>query len=93
MFAAEEGLVGNVAKFMESVGEPEGSVGYSYGATVESDVVKHGEQGSGANGSQAVVLLIGWESKDAHMRFRETETFKKYVGLLREKNGGAEMVS
>lgn len=36
-------------------------------------------------------LCIGWTSKDAHMRFRETELFKKNIGLLREGVGSAEV--
>jgi hypothetical protein len=39
------------------------------------------------------VLLIGWESKDAHMQFREKEAFKKHIYLLREKTSGGEVVS
>ncbi len=39
------------------------------------------------------MLLIGWESKEAHLRFRETEVFKKHIYLLREKTTGAEVVS
>jgi len=55
-------------------------------------VVKHAEQGvDGAKAGKAAVLLIGWESKEAHLRFREKEVFKKHIYLLREKTTGAEV--
>lgn len=76
---------------MSNVGTPEGVLGAAYGETIEDDVKEHGKQEGGKAG-KAVVLLIGWTSKDAHMRFRETETFKKNIGLLRDKMEGAEMV-
>lgn len=42
---------------------------------------------------KAVVLVIGWESKEAHLAFRETDTFKENIHFLRQGMGGAEMVS
>lgn len=39
----------------------------------------------------AVKLLIGWTSKDEHMKFRDSQVFKDNIGLLREGNGGIEM--
>lgn len=83
-------LFSNVPKFLEAVGIPDGCFGGAYGQSVESDVVKHAD---GSAKGKAVVLCIGWESKDAHMRFRETDVFAKNIGLLSEGAGAAEMVS
>lgn len=90
-FGAEPAFLANVQRFMEAVGEPDGVLGAAFGETVEADVVKHAEQGGEVEGGKAVVLLIGWTSKEMHMQFRETETFAKNIGLLREKCTGAEM--
>lgn len=54
---------------------------------------KHAEQDGLGEGSNALVLFIGWESKEKHLEFRETEQFKRNVGLLREGAEGVEMVS
>jgi hypothetical protein len=48
---------------------------------IEKDSVK----GKGA------VLLIGWQSRQEHMDFREKETFKKNIQLLRQNAKGIEM--
>ncbi|KAH8602814.1 hypothetical protein B0O99DRAFT_604388 [Bisporella sp. PMI_857] len=64
-----------------------------YFGNVDGEVVERVRRrsGDGAEGP-AVVLLIGWESKEAHLRFRETPLFAEHVGLLRKGNGGVEMV-
>jgi heme-degrading monooxygenase HmoA len=85
----------NVEKFVKVVEETkgEGYLGVAYGETME-DVKKHADQGKdGVKEGKAVVLLIGWESKELHMKFRETDTFKENIHFLREKTGGVEMVS
>lgn len=85
----------NVGKFMKAVGMPEKCFGGAWGESVESDVGRHLKadgEGDEVKG-KAVVLVIGWESRDAHMAFRETETFKESIGLLMEGMGGVEMVS
>lgn len=84
-------------KFIEGVKVPDGGKGWASGGVVEEGVVKHGEfmegnEGEGKEG-KGFVLLGGWESVDAHMRFRETEVFKENVGYLRGNHGGVEMVS
>lgn len=38
-------------------------------------------------------LYNSWESKALHLKFRDTTLFKDNISLLREKNGGAEVVS
>ncbi|CAG8974557.1 hypothetical protein HYALB_00005830 [Hymenoscyphus albidus] len=78
----------NVGKFMNAVGIPEKCYGGAWGECVETDVGKHED---GSVKGKAVVLVIGWESKEAHMQFRETELFKETLGLLREGTGGVEM--
>ena len=49
-------------------------------------------EGKDDNG-QAVTLFLGWESKEAHIKFRDTKLFEENIGLLREKHGGVTMVS
>jgi hypothetical protein len=91
----EPGFLSNVEKFVKVVEEVkgEGYLGVAYGETME-DVKKHADQGKGdVKDGKAVVLLIGWESKELHMKFRETDTFKENIHYLREKQGGVEMVS
>jgi hypothetical protein len=74
--------------FAAAGGDVKGYLGHAFGLVVE-EIEK--EEGSGKG--KAVVLCIGWESRDAHMAFRETETFAKNIHLLREGMKGAEMVS
>jgi len=91
----EPGFMSNVEKFVKVVEEAkgEGYLGVAYGETME-DVKKHADQGKDdVKEGKAVVLLIGWKSKELHMKFRETDTFKENIHLLREKTGGVEMVS
>jgi heme-degrading monooxygenase HmoA len=74
-------------------GKPEGYLGHAYGETVE-DVKKHADQAKeDVKEAKALVLLIGWESKEIHMKFRESELFKEQIHLVREKQGGVELVS
>lgn len=40
---------------------------------------------------KAAVIAVGWESKEAHMAFRETETFAENIGLLRGDSKAVEM--
>ena len=90
----EPGFVSNVEKFVKIVEglKGVGSLGIAYGETIE-DVKKHADQGKeDVKEGKAVVLLIGWESKELHMKFRETDTFKENIHYLREKTGGAEVV-
>jgi len=92
-YNAAPDFVGNVEKFASALkeGKPEGYFGATYGKVLEEDVVKHKDVGQGVGGAKAVVLLIGWESREVHLQFRETPLFKENIGLLREKNGGAEL--
>ncbi|KAL2356236.1 hypothetical protein BJ546DRAFT_595358 [Cryomyces antarcticus] len=64
----------------------EGLVGAASGWSIEE--VEHSSlKGKG----KARVLVAGWQSVDAHMKYRETQEFKESVPLLREKAKGAEM--
>lgn len=88
-YNTEEHFVKNVERFIESCApDMKGCVGHAFGGVVEEI-----EKAEGEGKGKAVVLCVGWESKEAHMEFRETETFKENVHLLREGMGGAEMVS
>lgn len=68
----------NVSKFAQAVdqAQPEGYLGCSYGATYE-ELQKEDVKG------KAVVISVGWQSVDHHMQYRETDSFKNNIGLLR----------
>ncbi|CZS89856.1 uncharacterized protein RAG0_01093 [Rhynchosporium agropyri] len=78
----------NVSKFMSAVGIPDGCYGGVWGESIETDIGKHED---GILKGRVVVLAVGWESKDAHLRFTETEKFNENIGLLGEGLGGVEM--
>lgn len=81
-----EKYIDGVNKFREVVDKEsvDGYLGGAVGITYE-EVEREGVKGKGA------VLVIGWKSVEAHMAFRETETFKQNIGLLREGVQKAEM--
>ena len=89
-YNVEKGFAQNLEAFVQAVdiGKPDGFVGYATGHVVEQ-ITRPKE---GAQEGEALVLLFGWESKEKHLSFRETELFAKHIGLLREKHGGVEMV-
>ncbi|SMY28711.1 unnamed protein product [Zymoseptoria tritici ST99CH_1A5] len=83
---APEDYISGVHKFRDIL-EKEKSDGYlgaAIGLTVE-EVEREGHKGKGA------VLVIGWESVEKHMAFRETGTFKENIGLLRNGAKTLEM--
>ncbi len=85
-------FLANAQKFVSTMSSPDGSKGACVGETVEENVGKHSAGGEGKG--KAVVLCIGWESKEKHMEFRDSKWFGENIGLLREGcKGGAEMVS
>jgi len=90
-YSVEEGFIENIETFCQAVdmGKPEGYVGYATGEVVEQ-IMRRKDP---AQEEKAAVILLGWESKEKHLKFRETELFAKHIGLLREKHGGVEMVS
>lgn len=62
---------------------------FNIGWGVENDFpVRDGEEGQ--KGS-LLAGLIGWPSIDAHMQFRETDTFKNNIHLLRGMEGVVKM--
>jgi len=81
--------VSNASKAAQWLEEQPASVGYlggsaAYGVThevVEYDGVK----------GKAAVIAIGWTTKEAHMAFRETQTFRENIGLLRGEAKKIEM--
>lgn len=81
-----DSYVQGVQKFMSMVdGEkPDGYLASAYGVTYE-ELEKDGAKG------KAVILTIGWQSIDHHMKYRETESFKNNVGLLRGEAKGISM--
>jgi hypothetical protein len=87
-FKAEAGFLENVMMFVARIkDQAEGALDFVYGPVIE-DIENRDGDGEG----RAVMLCIGWESKDAHMRFRESKTFADNIELLRKGLGGAEMV-
>jgi hypothetical protein len=88
-FQTEDFFLSNVEKFMTATSpHMEGYLGHAYGPVIEEI-----EKEEGAGKRKAVVLCIGWESRERHMAFRETETFAKNIHFLREGMKGVEMVS
>ena len=79
----------NAAKAAKLLEEQPASAGYlagsaAYGITHEV-VEREGVKG------KAAVIAIGWTSKEAHMAFRGTQTFRENIGLLRGEAKGIEM--
>jgi len=87
-FKTKDEYVGLVEKFVECLKGVDGYLGHCFG-----DVIEEIEKVEGDGKGKAVLLYIGWTSREAHLRFRETETFKKNVGILNEGMGGLEQVS
>ena len=76
----------NAQKFIKVVEDEktEGFLGAAVGVTYE-EIEREGVKGKG------MVIAIGWSSVDVHMKFRETETFKNNINLLRNGAGKIEM--
>lgn len=83
---AKAGALERVTQFTElGLNKCPDVVAVNYGWGVENDFpVRGGEDGQ--TGS-LLIALIGWPNIDAHMKFRETDTFKENVGLLRGLEG------
>lgn len=54
--------------------------------------VEHENLGKGVKG-RAYVAILGWDSPEHHMRYRETEAFKKNIQEPRKHAKGVQMVS
>jgi len=88
-------FVGNVRKFEGVLDQAKAKgdvdvdeyLGRVWGEVIE-DIAKNGaSEGKG----RAIRLCLGWTSKEAHMKFRETQLFKDNIALLREGVGSAEV--
>jgi len=90
-YHTEPHFTSNVQKFLDTVSKDAvadfGCLGATYGPVVE-EIEKEGD---GKGKGNAVLLCIGWESREDHMKFRESESFKKNIHFLREGMGGIEM--
>ncbi|KAM3422044.1 hypothetical protein BST61_g2420 [Cercospora zeina] len=87
---APEGYVEGVGKFKEIM-EKEKSDGFiaaAVGLTVEDNVKSPAKKDVEG---KAAVLVIGWESVEKHMQFRETATFKDNLHYLRNGVKDVEM--
>lgn len=92
-YDAEPGLLQNAEKFAAALekGKPKGFHGVVYGKVMEK-IVRHADIGKeDVKTGEAVVLMIGWDSKEIHLAFRDTDLFKENIRLLRENNSGAEL--
>ncbi|KAL9131655.1 MAG: hypothetical protein Q9217_000466 [Psora testacea] len=77
----DEGVAENFGQLGQVVlSKADGSKAISAGWVIEE--VQHDNFGQGKKGN-AYVMLIGWESKEKHMAFRETQDFKDNVHLVR----------
>lgn len=76
---------GGVEQVMKLLPDVDGFKACAWGSTHEKSLEYNGVKG------QAAVLAIGWTSYDAHMAFRETQTFKDNIHLLRNASKAAEM--
>ncbi|KAG9238799.1 hypothetical protein BJ875DRAFT_449962 [Amylocarpus encephaloides] len=57
-----------------------------------AEVLEELAKEEGGDKGRTAMLFVGWESVDAHMRFRESETFKNNIATLRDGVGAIEMV-
>ncbi|TKA60847.1 hypothetical protein B0A55_11148 [Friedmanniomyces simplex] len=71
--------VENVGKLDKTLQIVDGYLGYAIGITHET-VEKEDVKG------KAAVVTIGWQTKEAHMAFRETQAFKDNIHLLRSES-------
>nr|POF15300.1 hypothetical protein CFP56_42189 [Quercus suber] len=76
----------NMLKFVAKVeeGAPEGFLGATAGLTHE-EIEKDGVKGIGA------MVTVGWQSVDAHMKFRESQLFKDIIELLGKDHKAGDM--
>lgn len=98
-YGIEPGFTANVEKFFASFDQfkIDGLVGYTWCEVLEDNVATHTEvlrgKKEGEGDGKALVVFIGWETREARVRYRETEGFKNNNYLLMEKCREAEMVS
>ncbi|KAL1643709.1 hypothetical protein SLS58_004724 [Diplodia intermedia] len=91
---ATDDFVGPWADFARAAAEHAEGLRGSAGAWADEDAVEHaslkkGEEGEGRG--RLFLALIGWESVDAHMAYRDTAAFKESIVKLRALVSGIEM--
>jgi hypothetical protein len=86
-YGISDDFLENLKEFEARI-KADGYHGMAYGETME----KLSKDGAGEK-ARAAVLCIGWDSKEKHMEYRESENFKANIGLLRVHNKGASVVS
>jgi hypothetical protein len=75
----------NFKNFMEqTIVDAKGLVAEAHGWVVE-ELEKEGKK------QKAFMCFIGWDSVDMHMKYRETESFKECIHLLRDGSEAIEM--
>ncbi len=81
----DDGFPAKIDKFIKVLSDnAEGFKASSAGWVIE-DVEYKEKKG------KAYVTLLGWESVEAHMKFRETQAFKDHAHLIREDPLGLEV--
>jgi hypothetical protein len=87
-YGVDDKFMSRTEKFLASIGsvDVDGYLENTFGPVIE-EIAKDDGSGKG----KAIVVLIGWESKEKHMAFRETQTFKDNIPLLREGVAAAEV--
>lgn len=82
--APSSDYVSGAEKAEQWISGGDGFLGMAWGTTHE-EVERDGVKG------KAAVVVIGWQSYDAHMAFRAREDFKEKIGLLRGNSKAIEM--
>ncbi|KAG9241144.1 hypothetical protein BJ878DRAFT_246771 [Calycina marina] len=85
----EPGFLENLGKFASVLDEAKPKE--FYGGALGPVVGEITQPKEGATAGNAAVLFFGWESREAHAAFRNTELFANNIFLLREKLGGAKV--
>ena len=80
-----EGFQSKIDQLVKAISENAEGFKGAAGGWVFEDVEYEGKKG------KAYVWLLGWESVEAHMAFRETQAFRDNIHLLREDPLGSEM--
>ncbi|CZT47232.1 uncharacterized protein RSE6_07769 [Rhynchosporium secalis] len=80
-FAVSPQMLSNVREFITAIGRSDQCYGGVCGESLESNIRWSGD---GRRGT-VVALLIGWESKESHTAFEETDVYKESIELLEEE--------
>lgn len=81
----DDGFQSKVDQLIKAISENAEGFKAASGGWVIEDVEYKGKKG------KAYVAVLGWESVDAHMKFRETQAFRDNIHLLREGPLGMEV--